>query len=83
MAAIKKEQPEPPDWADIPGIEVLSPEEGIAYFDRRAQELLGMSGEEFLQRWDNGEFRPVPDMPEKRNLGQLDMLMPFAGRKVA
>lgn len=83
MVAIKKEQPEPPDWDDIPGIKVLSPEEGIVYFDRRSRELVGMSGDEFLRRWDAGEFRPVPDTPESRNLGRLVMLMPFAGRNIA
>lgn len=78
MVAIKKVQPEPPGWNDIPGIEVLSSEEGYDLFDRKAREELGMSGEEFLQRWDAGQFRPVPDTLEGRKVGQLVMMLPFA-----
>ncbi len=83
MVAIKKEQPEPPGWGDIPGVDVLSPEDGLAHFDRRARELLGMSGDEFLRRWDAGEFRAPPDAPEDRKLNRLVMLIPFAGRSIA
>lgn len=59
---------------------VLSASEGRALFDRQAQRELGISGEEFLRRWDAGLFRPVPDTPEGRNIGRLVMLMPFADR---
>lgn len=83
MVAIKKEKPEPTDWNDIPGIEVLSPEEGYDLFDRHARELLGIPGDEFLRRWDAGEFRPAPDAPEDRKLNRLVMMLPFAGRSVA
>lgn len=81
MVATKNEQPEPLGWDDIPGINVLSPQEGLAYFDRRARELVGLSGEEFLRRWDAGTYQPTigPD-GEDRKLNRLIMLMPFAGR---
>jgi hypothetical protein len=36
-----------------------------------------MSGEEFLARWDNGEFQPLPDTPAGRKLGYLALLIPF------
>jgi hypothetical protein len=59
---------------------VLTFKEGQELFDRRAKKELGISGEEFLRRWDAGEYRPVPDTPEGRKVGRLVMLMPFAGR---
>lgn len=34
----------------------LSREEGAALFDGRVRRWLGMSGTEFLERWDAGEF---------------------------
>ena len=62
----------------IPGVDVLTPEEGRAHFDRRVEEALGISGDEFLRRWDSGMYRPVPDTSEGRKIGRLVMLMPFA-----
>lgn len=64
----------------IPGIELLTPEEARAFFDRRARQLLHVSGEEFLRRWDAGDYRPVPDDAEGRKVGELVMMMPFARR---
>ncbi len=81
MAAIDKkhqqEQAQADDPEEMPGIRVLTAEEGRIYFDRRAHELLGISGEEFLHRWDAGEYRPVPDTREGRKIGRLVMLLPF------
>jgi hypothetical protein len=41
-----------------------SVEEGRAVFDAAARRHLGMSGDEFLRRWDAGEFADDPDRPE-------------------
>lgn len=41
----------------------LSPEEAQALFDQLARESLGISGDEFLRRWDAGEYEGV-DTPE-------------------
>jgi len=41
---------------DIPGVRVLTPEQGREIFDRQARQRLGMSGEEFIRAWDAGEF---------------------------
>ncbi len=38
--------------------------EGRAIFDEAARCHLGMSGDEFLRRWDAGEFADDPDRPE-------------------
>ena len=64
----------------IPGIDLVTPEEARALFDRRARQLLHISGEEFLRRWDAGEYRPVPDNAEGRKVGELVMMLPFARR---
>ena len=64
----------------IPGIDLATPEEARALFDRRARKLLHISGEEFLQRWDAGACRPIPDTAEGRKVRLLVMLMPFARR---
>jgi hypothetical protein len=64
----------------IAGIDLMTPEEAYALFDRRARHLLHISGEEFLKRWDAGEYHPVPDTVEGRRVGELVMMMPFARR---
>jgi hypothetical protein len=64
----------------IPGVDLVTPEEGRALFDRRARKLLGISGEEFLRRWDAGDYQPIPDTAEGRKVGELVMMMPFARR---
>lgn len=61
----------------VPGVYMLSPEEGRSLFDTKARELLGISGDEILQRWDAGEFQPIPDTPEGWKVGEMYMLMPF------
>jgi hypothetical protein len=64
----------------ITAARVVTIEEGHAMFDRQARRELGISGAEFLRRWDAGAYRPVPDTAEGRKIGRLVMLMPFAGR---
>lgn len=83
MVAIKRHKPEINNVDEIEGVDILSAEEGRAYFDRRVRKLLGISGDEFLRRWDAGEYGPVPDTVEGRSLGRAVMLMPFAGRTIA
>jgi hypothetical protein len=68
------------DPYEIEGIYFPTPEEARAIFDARAQYELGISGEEFLRRWDNGEYQPVPDDPEGRKIERVAMIMSFAGR---
>lgn len=52
----------------------LSPEEGRALFDARARQWLGISGEEFVQAWEAGEFDDDLDRPE---VMQVAMLLPL------
>lgn len=80
MVAKTKHEPKSDDNVGteiVPGVYELSYEEGRIEFDRQAQRALGISGDEFLRRWDNGEFRPIPDTPEGWKIGSLYMLMPL------
>lgn len=43
-----------PDIAP-PAVIELTPEEARAVFDRTARRLLGISGEEFVRRWEAGD----------------------------
>jgi hypothetical protein len=55
----------------------LTEEEGRELFDRVAQEQLGISGAEFLRRFDAGEYANVPDTPEGWRVWRVEMLMSF------
>jgi hypothetical protein len=59
-----------------PTVDVVeaTPEEGRAMLDRAAREVLNMSGEEFLARWDAGDFED----PEDPAITRVAMLIPFA-----
>ena len=52
----------------------LTREEGRELFDKRARALFGITGEEFLGRWDAGEYREASDS----KVATLAMLIPFA-----
>ena len=56
----------------------LSREEGRKLFDRQAHRYLGISGDEFLARWDTGEYGD-PDDRAKNPPGVMEMamLLPF------
>lgn len=78
MVAARMDKPEFNKGEEIEGVDILTAEEGRAYFDRKARNSLGISGDEFLRRWDAGEFRPVPDTVDGRKVGRLVMMLPFA-----
>jgi hypothetical protein len=62
---------------EIEGIYFATPEEARERFDREAQRLFGISGDEFLRRWDSGEYGPIPDTPEGRKLDRMYGLITF------
>lgn len=55
----------------------LPPEEARALFDAEARHWVDVSGEEFLRRWDAGEYRDIPDTPEGRRIMSVIYLIPF------
>ena len=86
MVAIKKDrrvrrrQPREA-WRDaIPGVHIASNQEGHNLFDYQARKQLGISGEEFLARWDAGDYRNIADPATARKVRRLIMLTPFVRR---
>ena len=67
------------DWTGVTyvGSEVreLTPEEGWAILDVNAQAELGISGEEFLRRFDAGTLPTEDECPA---ISRVIMLIPFA-----
>ena len=58
------------------GIQWLTDEETRAIFDAEARKVMGMSGEEFLRRYDAGDFDEVPDDWEHMDFMRLVMMIP-------
>jgi hypothetical protein len=68
-------------WRDsVPGLHIASDAEGNRLFDYQARQQLGISGEEFLRRWDAGEYARLNDVEFARKVQRLAMLIPFACR---
>jgi hypothetical protein len=55
---------------------VLTAEEALAEFDGQARRLMGMSGEEFIQRWRAGEFDAIADTSGHRHIMRLILMIP-------
>ena len=58
------------------GIVFLDPEEGRAQFDALAREWLGITGDEFIEKWDAGDYRGIADTEANRPVIVLSMLIP-------
>jgi hypothetical protein len=56
----------------------VTPEEGRRMFDEAARKIMGMSGDEFIRRWDAGEYAEVFDKEGYRHIGHLAGLISFA-----
>lgn len=56
----------------------LTPEEGREQFDAATRQMMGMSGEEFIRRWEAGEYREIADTPGNLHIVALVSLIPFA-----
>lgn len=66
------------------GQRILPPEVAVAIFDEEARRIVGMSGAEFIARWDAGEYADIPldETPEGRKVIGLALLIPL-GRERA
>jgi hypothetical protein len=58
------------------GVQILSDEEWYALFDEAVRTQMHMSGEEFIRRWNNGEYAETADEPGHRHVMGLAMLIP-------
>src|SRR5215211_627069 len=63
---------------DLPPVIWLTPEEERQMFDEAARQWLGISGEEFVQRWQAGEYADIPDDLEHRRYIELNLMIPLA-----
>ena len=60
----------------LPQVRRLSKKQGLALLNRRATAELGISGPEFIRRWNQGKFaKKACDRPE---VVRVAMLLPFA-----
>jgi hypothetical protein len=55
-------------------IQMLDRNEWLKLVDRAARRSLNMSGEEFIRRWNAGEFGDPDERPEVMRIG---MLLPY------
>ena len=55
---------------------IVDKTEGERMLDEEAQRYLHISGEEFIRRWDAGEYQTDGDRPD---VIRVAMLLPFAG----
>ncbi len=81
MVARRENRSEESDAVDdeyFEDIHILSEEEAWECFNDQGLRTLGVAGEDFLRRWDSGDYRPIPDTPEGRKISRLVMLLPFA-----
>lgn len=66
-----------PDNDPIPAVREISRAEARSIFDAQARKLVGLSGAEFLRRYDAGEFDALLDAPEHPELMELLALESF------
>ncbi|MBA3415580.1 MAG: hypothetical protein H0U10_10190 [Chloroflexia bacterium] len=66
------------DDAELPEVDDPTWEEGRAMFDAEVQRLLGISGQEFLDRFDAGAYRGTEEDQVGQRINELIMLIPFA-----
>lgn len=60
----------------------MSREESVSFFNAAAQRHLGISGEEFLRRWDEGYFKgPENDTRATMVAMLIPMVRPTVARK--
>lgn len=57
-----------------PAVRELSEAESVAFFEGKARQLLGISGEEFLRRWDAGDYDGIADHPSNGDIIYLALL---------
>lgn len=59
-------------------VEVLTPGKSQALFDRRARSLFGVSGAEFIRRYEAGEIDENDETLDHSAVVEMAMLLPFA-----
>ena len=62
----------------FPPAYILSPAESQRQYDEAVRKYMGMGSEEFLRRWDAGEWHELYDDGEHWWIGSLIGMRPFA-----
>jgi len=61
---------------------ILSAKEAYEVFDHQVRRLMhGMSGEEFVRRWNAGEYAADADKPGNRHIMRLAMMIPVGQQR--
>lgn len=56
---------------------ILTPDKAFHVFDRQVRTLMGsMTGDEFIGRWNAGEFDAIADPPGHRHIIRLSLMIP-------
>lgn len=78
-----RKRPDPPllpeegdDFA-LPPVVELSDEEARVFFDGETRRLVGLSGAEFLRRYDRGDYAGIEEDEFGRAVVMLEMTIPF------
>lgn len=67
--------------SDVPGVAFVTNDEFAAMFDDAVRKYMHMSGEEFISRWNAGEWSDVWDTSEYWHVGYLAGMIPFVGQQ--
>lgn len=62
----------------LPRLRYVGKVEGRKMLDRQAKKLLGISGDEFLRRWDAGEYAEQMEDLDCPTIQRLSRLISFA-----
>jgi hypothetical protein len=62
----------------MPPVYTVTPEQGRCLFDEAVRREMNISGEEFIQRWEAGEYWGIADEEGHRHIGDLIMMIPLA-----
>jgi hypothetical protein len=73
MATARQPDDATDEGYSLPPIVELSEAEGRALFERQARKYMGMSGDEFLRKWDAGEI----DDPDRSEVLTVVFLIPL------
>ncbi|MGH2609499.1 MAG: hypothetical protein ACRDHF_10470 [Tepidiformaceae bacterium] len=80
MAATKRDTPT--DDLEVEGVQHMKPEQTRELFDELARKVFGISGDEFLRRWDAGEYAAAAGHgatnAEHHAVWRVAWLIPFA-----
>ncbi|MDQ3411047.1 MAG: hypothetical protein M3509_02905 [Chloroflexota bacterium] len=70
---VESDTTDPSDY-ELPPIRMLNREETRTFFDDKVRELLGISAEEFVERWHAGDYADILDNSPRSDIMYLTLL---------